>query len=40
MKTGRETNRERVLTLGNKLGVAGGGGGSWGDRVIGRKEGT
>ena len=37
----RETNHERLLTIGNKLRVAGGEvGGEWGTWVTGIKEGT
>ena len=41
MKSERETNHKRLLTIGNTMRVAGGGvGGGWGNWVIGIKEGT
>ena len=40
MKSETETNYERLLVIGNKLRVAGGeGGGGWGNRVMGFKDG-
>ena len=41
MKSKRKTNHKRLLTIGNKLRVAGGVGvGVWGSWVMGIKEGT
>ena len=41
MKPERETNRKRLLIIGNKLRVAGGEvGRGWGNWVMGIKEGT
>ena len=36
----REKNQEKLFTIGNKLKVAGGEMGGWGNQVMGIKEGT